>query len=1570
MAASTTVVTSAPNPSVFGQTVTFTATVASVPPGDFTPTGTVLFTVDGGSAVTVGLDASGQASITTSSLTVGPHTVTATYSGDANLDPSTGSTIQQVNAATTSTTLTVSPNPAVCGQSVTLTAAVETVPAGAVPTGTVTFIISDDGPALVANLDATGQASVTVDGGDVETGAHLVAAFYSGDPGFSPSNSALVPLTVNQATSTVTFTATPSTSVCGESVTLCAQVTVEEPGTCTPTGTVIFSVTGGPTLTAEVDATGQACVTTDQLPVGTDPVTVTYSGDTGVAGSSTTGTVVVNQGTSTTLVTVTPDPVPCDAEVTICAQVTVAAPSTCVPTGDVTFTISGGPTLTGTLDASGQACVTTGALGAGSYTVTATYEGNGDVAASTGTGTITVDQGISSTVVSVTPNPSVCGEVVTICAQVTVAAPSTCVPTGDVTFTISGGPTLTGTLDASGQACVTASAIPVGPHTVTATYPGNDDVQGSTGTAGLTVNQAASTTALTVSPNPSVCGEAVTLCAQVAVVPPGTCVPTGDVIFAISGGPTLTGTLDASGQACVTTTAIPVGSHVVTATYAGDTGVAGSSTTGTVLVNQGVSTTSVSVAPDPSVCGEAVTICAQVTVAGPSTCVPTGTVTFAISGGPTLTGTLDASGQACVTTTAVPVGSHTVTATYAGSTDIAGSSGTATINVNPAASTTTLTITPNPSVCGEAVTLCVQVTTVPPGTCVPTGDVIFAISGGPTLTGTLDASGQACVTTSAIPVGTHTVTATYAGGGGVAGSSATGSVTVGQAASTTALTITPNPSGCGAVVTLCAQVTTVPPGTCVPTGTVTFVISGGPTLTGTLDASGQACVTTGALGAGSYTVTATYEGNGDVAASTGTGIITVDQGISSTAVTVTPNPSVCGEAVTICAQVTVAAPSTCVPTGDVTFTISGGPTLTGTLDASGQACVTTSAIPVGPHTVTATYPGNDDVQGSTGTAGLTVNQAASTTALTITPNPSGCGAAVTLCAQVTTVPPGTCVPTGTVTFAISGGPTLTGTLDASGQACVTTSAIPVGSHVVTATYAGDTGVAGSSTTGTVLVNQGVSTTSVSVAPDPSVCGEAVTICAQVTVAGPSTCVPTGTVTFVISGGPTLTGTLDASGQACVTTSAIPVGSHTVTATYAGSTGVTGSSGTATINVNPAASTTTLTVTPVSPTCGEAVTLCAQVTTVPPGTCVPTGTVTFAISGGPTLTGTLNASGQACVTTSAIPVGTHTVTATYAGGGGVAGSSATGSVTGNQAASTTALTITPNPSVCSQSVELCAQVTTVPPGTCTPTGTVTFVVAGGPTLTDTVNIKGRACVTVTGLGVGPHTVTATYSGNTGVAASSATGTATVNSTPTTTTVTSSPNPSSPGQTVTFTATVAPVAPGTGTPTGTVTFVISGGPTLIGTLNASGQATVSTNTLTSGPHTVTATYSGDTCYSSSSGTLVQNVSTVNTTLTATPATIRLRFNGTLIIPTLSATLRDQFNNPLPGRTITFVANSLLGPISLGSAVTNASGTATRTNVTVPPTVLTASTYTASFAGAPGLSPASANASLTFQPTPILP
>jgi hypothetical protein len=80
--------TSAPNPSLLGHTVTFTATVAPVSGGG-TPTGVITFTVDSGVAGVAALS-SGVATFNTAGLLVGTHPVTATYGGDANFSGSAG----------------------------------------------------------------------------------------------------------------------------------------------------------------------------------------------------------------------------------------------------------------------------------------------------------------------------------------------------------------------------------------------------------------------------------------------------------------------------------------------------------------------------------------------------------------------------------------------------------------------------------------------------------------------------------------------------------------------------------------------------------------------------------------------------------------------------------------------------------------------------------------------------------------------------------------------------------------------------------------------------------------------------------------------------------------------------------------------------------------------------------------------------------------------------------------------------------------------------------------------------------------------------------------------------------------------------------------------------------------------------------------------------------------------------------------------------------------------------------------------------------------------------------------
>src|SRR5581483_9441180 len=106
---------------VFGQSVTFTASVSAAAPGAGAPSGTVTF-LDGSTVLaTVNLAAGGTASFSTFDLSVGGHTITAVYSGDGNFLDNSASLAQNVVTDPTTTALSASANPSNLGQGVTFT---------------------------------------------------------------------------------------------------------------------------------------------------------------------------------------------------------------------------------------------------------------------------------------------------------------------------------------------------------------------------------------------------------------------------------------------------------------------------------------------------------------------------------------------------------------------------------------------------------------------------------------------------------------------------------------------------------------------------------------------------------------------------------------------------------------------------------------------------------------------------------------------------------------------------------------------------------------------------------------------------------------------------------------------------------------------------------------------------------------------------------------------------------------------------------------------------------------------------------------------------------------------------------------------------------------------------------------------------------------------------------------------------------------------------------------------------------------------------------------------------------
>jgi trimeric autotransporter adhesin len=177
---STTLSTS-PNPSSYGQMVTFTANVTSG--GSPVTSGTVQF-FDGTSIITgVNLNSAGQAVLNYAGLPAGTDSITAKYLGDGNYLSSTSAPMNQVvSGLSTMTGLTTSPNPSTYGQMVTFTA---TVTSGGKPVtyGTVQFF--NDGVIITGvDLNSSGVAvlnySLLPGGTDTITAKYLGYADYLG----------------------------------------------------------------------------------------------------------------------------------------------------------------------------------------------------------------------------------------------------------------------------------------------------------------------------------------------------------------------------------------------------------------------------------------------------------------------------------------------------------------------------------------------------------------------------------------------------------------------------------------------------------------------------------------------------------------------------------------------------------------------------------------------------------------------------------------------------------------------------------------------------------------------------------------------------------------------------------------------------------------------------------------------------------------------------------------------------------------------------------------------------------------------------------------------------------------------------------------------------------------------------------------------------------------------------------------------------------------------------------------------------------------------------------------------
>ena len=353
----TTAVTATPNPAVSGQTVTLTATVSPS-----TATGSILFK-DGATTLATVAISGGTASHTLNSLSVGNHTITAEYSGDAAYNSSSGNTSLSIIKIDTSTTLVVSNANPIFGTSITFTATVS--PSA---TGSVTFKDGATTLATVALSGSTASYSTSL----LTVGGHTVTAEYSGDSTHNPSISANVGVTVGKITTSTSLSASATSVDVGTHVTLTASVSPSA------TGIVIFKDGATTIATVALDGSSSATFTTNALSVGAHSITAAYQGNSTHDGStSSVVTITVNVIATNTTLSASATNIVFPASVTLVATVSPASAG-----GSVTF--KDGSVILGTVTLSnGTASLTVNTLSPGNHAITASYSGDASHAAST-----------------------------------------------------------------------------------------------------------------------------------------------------------------------------------------------------------------------------------------------------------------------------------------------------------------------------------------------------------------------------------------------------------------------------------------------------------------------------------------------------------------------------------------------------------------------------------------------------------------------------------------------------------------------------------------------------------------------------------------------------------------------------------------------------------------------------------------------------------------------------------------------------------------------------------------------------------------------------------------------------------------------------------------------------------------------------------------------------------------------------------------------------------------------------------------------------------------------------------
>ena len=296
------------------------------------------------------------------------------------------------------------------------------------------------------------------------------------------SSTAQVVTTVQTATAMQLSSSQSQGSIYGQVVTLTSTVNASNPAAGAPTGSVQFLVDGAGFGSPETLNNGEAELITSLLPAGTLTITAVYTSNSNSFANTAASPIVqvVNQATTTTMLTSSASTTPFGHPLTLSATLSAVAPGGGIPTGTVNFVANGEVIDTSILLPDGVATYTTTALPIGTDSIEAVYSGDANNLPSSAPILSELVNQDGTTVAAVSQqNPTVFGDLLTFSATVSPADSAAGIPTGTITFYDGLAPLGTENL-VSGAASFTTSSLEVGTHTITATYSGDADFLAST----------------------------------------------------------------------------------------------------------------------------------------------------------------------------------------------------------------------------------------------------------------------------------------------------------------------------------------------------------------------------------------------------------------------------------------------------------------------------------------------------------------------------------------------------------------------------------------------------------------------------------------------------------------------------------------------------------------------------------------------------------------------------------------------------------------------------------------------------------------------------------------------------------------------------------------------------------------------------------------------------------------------------------------------------------------------------------------------------------------------------------